>query len=84
MKQVRQNLWNVDYTKGTNTKKTKNVMQYIKELEPPDTYNREEKMTFNKIRETALKQEKPDEMLKKIGYSPTKQDGIFYWSKQGK
>jgi len=70
------NLWNVDIKK--NSKKTKNVIAYIQEIELPFGPNYNIKK-FDKIKMEALNKLTPDEMLRTIGYRFGKKPLIFNW-----
>lgn len=78
----RTNLWNVDYKKGTNTHKTRDVIMYIECLKEPACEpgsNSKILKKFNKIKHNALSKTSPDDMLRTIGYRPNSFDLIYEW-----
>lgn len=72
---MKENLWNL------KVKKTRSVINFIKELDYQSNFEKEHKKRFDQIKEFALSKIQPDEMLKAIGFTNLKfLPNIYEWS----
>ena len=69
------NLWNVD--KVSNSKKTKTVIKFIEELEPPEGFDSKDRAQFHATKKNALNALTANNMLVIIGYDIKGNHKIF-------